>query len=169
MGMVMELLRVTPDELAELSGDAEAFYDFLSTAQDDAENQRWRMGYLDKSWGIIHYLLTGTAWEGDEPASLLLLNDPLFDSDDITEMTPGLIAPEEVQAFADHLDGVDDATLHARFDVPAMAAADVYLMEDADRVDRDEMLDYTFTFVPVLRQYMREAATAGHAVITIMG
>ncbi len=169
MGMVMELLRVTPDELEGLRDDAEAFYDFLSAVEADTKEQDWRSGYLDKSWGIIHFLLTGTAWEGDEPASLLLLNEPLLLADDDAEMPPGLISPEEVEAFADHLDRVDDDTLRARFDVPAMAAADVYLMEDAEQVNRDEMLDYTFTFVPVLRQYMREAATAGHAVITIMG
>ncbi len=82
-------------------------------------------GDLEKMWHGIHYLLTGTAWEGDPPLNFLLAGGRELDIE-IGIGPPRTFSAAEVQVIAAALAQVDDAELRRRFSSEAMMQLDIY-------------------------------------------
>lgn len=168
MGMAMELWRVTPDELEQIKKDPEAVDNMIETMEPESEEWQNRLGDLDKSWNLIHYLLTGTVYGGEWPASALLSGTPIHEPAEFGDIAPTVLSAAEVAEFATHLETRDDSSLRERFDLKAMAAAGVYLA-DPDDPNPKELMDYAFAYTEDLRKFMRAAAAAGDAVIITLG
>ena len=80
---------------------------------------------LDKSWHLLHFLLTGDPLGGSPP-----LKDAIIGG---TEIGPDLgsgparvLTPEQVRAVADALAGVREADLRSRYIPDALEAAKMY-------------------------------------------
>jgi hypothetical protein len=69
MSMVLQLIAVPDAGLDSVLADAERLEAMLEGEGDDAI----AMVDRDKAWHGIHFLLTGTAWEGTGPKASLLL------------------------------------------------------------------------------------------------
>lgn len=116
---------------------------------------------LEKAWHPLHYLLTGTAWEGAEPASYLVHGgEPLGDDDDVNVR---LLRPPQVRAFADFLAALAPEEVARRYDPARMEKLGVWtpgrLEGDELEVDRRYLID---TFV-ALRDFAVSAAGRGDA------
>jgi hypothetical protein len=119
---------------------------------------------LDKAWHGLHFLLTGTADGGAEPACYLLTGgEEIGDDEDVHTR---LLAPDQVRAMAEHLValGVDELT--RRFDPERMTTLGIYPTviwtrpEDTD-APRAFLLD-AFTG---LREFVAHAARDGDAIV----
>ncbi|TQN27801.1 uncharacterized protein DUF1877 [Haloactinospora alba] len=80
---------------------------------------------LDKAWHGIHWLLTGSAWDGEGPLALAVLGGEQVDEGDGD--TPRLLLDAaNVAAVATALDAVGVDELRKRYDPHAMSEAEIY-------------------------------------------
>ena len=108
---------------------------------------------LEGVWHPLHFLLTGTAWEGDAPASFLLAGGVDVGDDDDDPIRA--LAPEDVRRFATHLASLSRDELARRHDPARMAALAVRGAPLANVLDAfDE-----------LRRFVAEAADAGDGLL----
>jgi hypothetical protein len=74
---------------------------------------------LEGAWHGLHFLFTGTAWEGDEPACYLVRGGDAVGDDDFDD-PPRLLRPELVRGFSHFLVGLSDDELRRRYDPERM-------------------------------------------------
>lgn len=116
---------------------------------------------LDKAWHGIHFMLTGTAWEGEPP-----LNFPMHGGTVIGEVEVGYgsargMTAAEVRTVAGALAGIDEAFMRARFDPAQMTRLDIYPgIWDRDPTE-DDSLGYCLEYFGALRAFVMRAAERG--------
>src|SRR5262245_62135032 len=116
-GILGWLLRLTPVRIYENDPD--------SVPPPGAEKGALRPHIdLDKAWEPLHFLLTGTALAGEEPACYLVLGgEELIEDPDDEESAYSSIralTPEQVAAFDRYLSSLTIDDLRRRFDVNRM-------------------------------------------------
>lgn len=109
---------------------------------------------LDKSWHGIHFLLTGSDDEGEEPLSLAIMGGKELGGDGAR-----LLSCEEVQAVAAALPM--EEVLRARFDPRRMDDLEIYpkIWDEGD-----EALDYLISYYTPMAELFREAAGRGDSI-----
>jgi len=114
---------------------------------------------LDKAWHGIHYLLTGSAWEGEWPLSFLLLGGAEVGKVDVGYGPARAFTPAEVKEIAGALGGVDEPALRARFHPAEMTRLDIYptVIWNRDPAD-DDTLGYCVEYFLVLKAFVEQAA-----------
>ncbi len=81
---------------------------------------------LDKAWGCLHYLLTGTARDGEGSLAFLLKGGTPVGEEDLGYGPARVFRPLEAAAIADALASVSQRTLLPRFDLKKLALLEVY-------------------------------------------
>ena len=117
---------------------------------------------LNKMWHCLHYVLTGTAWEGDAPLSLAILGGTDIGED--TGYGPARYrTPDEVGAVADALNGTSHEVFMARYNPAAMNEAEVYpgRWEECDP-------QYVRQDLARLAEFYSKASATGAAVLICM-
>jgi hypothetical protein len=123
---------------------------------------------LDKSWHGLHYLLTGTAWEGDEPACFLVQGGAVLGEDADEECQARVLSRAEVAAFSRHLSSLTTADLLDRFDARQMMALEIY-PEIWDRPDEVAISrQYLADNFDALRRFVEEAALEGDRLVIMV-
>jgi Domain of unknown function (DUF1877) len=119
---------------------------------------------LDKAWHGIHFLLTGTAYEGDEPLCYLMKGgEELHDEDrDVPER---ILRPNQVADWANALSPISSDDLRKRFDPQAMMKANIYpgIWDRDPKVD--DTLGYLLEYYEHLRSFLEQAKNANKGVI----
>lgn len=78
MSMILNLARVPGPLGEELLKNPQSVFDVIhAEEEDDDDDGDGAAGHqsvdIDKAWHALHFLFTGTAWEGEMPASFLLV------------------------------------------------------------------------------------------------
>jgi hypothetical protein len=120
---------------------------------------------LDKAWHGIHYLLTGSAWEGEAPLDFLLQGGTVLGEEEEDEPAPRLFSADEVKAIGHALAALDDDDLRARYDPDAMQRLDIY----PDIWDGEEELDYCLEYFGQLQDFVADAARHERAIVIVIG
>jgi hypothetical protein len=82
---------------------------------------------LDKAWQCLHFLLTGTARDGDGPLAFLLKGGTPVGDEDLGGYGPARVfRPLEAAAIADALSSINSAWLLSRFDLKKLEKLEVY-------------------------------------------
>lgn len=120
---------------------------------------------LDKSWHIIHYLLTGS--EGASESALNIIAD---ERDKLAEIDLGLGVPfvidaKRVAEVSSAMSQVSDDGFLAGLAPSQMPLESLYLGNSVAE-DPDEMGDYALEYLHILRDFLRDATENGDAVIT---
>jgi len=116
---------------------------------------------VDKAWHGIHYLLTGTAWEGREPFCWAVMA-PEDIGPDLGMGPARLLTPEQVVRLAAALDSLTVDELSARFDPGQMQALQIY----PDRIwQDDDSLDYLMENFQLMADFYRDAAARADGVL----
>ena len=146
--VLLRLLPVTVEEVVPRPG---------APAPGDAPSARATELDLEGVWEGLHFLLTGTAWEGDEPACYLVRGGrELGDGEDEDVR---VLLPADVRRFSEHLATLSRDALALRHDPPRMAALRIRTVPVAHVLDAfDE-----------LRTYVGDAATAGDGLLVRLG
>jgi hypothetical protein len=79
---------------------------------------------LEGSWHGLHYIFTGTVWEGDPPSCFLVRGGEEIGDDD-SDSPPRLLDPNQVRQFSVFLGSVSDEEFTRRFDAERMTALDI--------------------------------------------
>ncbi len=81
---------------------------------------------LDKAWGCLHYLLTGTARDGEGPLAFLLKGGTPVGEEDLGYGPARVFRPLEAAAIADALASQSQRSLLPRFDLKKLEILEVY-------------------------------------------
>ena len=112
---------------------------------------------LDKAWHGIHYLLTGTAWEGSEPLNFIVSGGTAVGDVDVGYGPARVFSSDDVKKISTALSGLDDSTLRERFNPEEMMRLEIY-PEIWDRApDDDDTLGYCIENVAYLRRFLSDA------------
>jgi hypothetical protein len=112
---------------------------------------------VDKAWHGLHYLFTGTAWEGEEPATYICSGgEPIGDMDVGYGVARALRSPQ-VQRFADFLSSFDREELLRRYDPQRMLELGIY-PKMWGKEGEGRAFDYLWEYFQVLRDFVAEAA-----------
>ena len=186
MGMTYVLRRATPEQLALLGRQPQLITRFLfDEPREAAAEATGLMGQLrdqfkfsapgrpiggrrvegdeidlDKSWHLIHFLLTGSGDCTDDVTSFLVGDWPEIGDIEVGWGRAWAIDAEAVRRFDDALRDTQDDRLCARFDTQQMEVEDVYLA-DAFEGDEPAGCNYVLHHLAVLRRFVAEAARRG--------
>ena len=184
MGVVLSLIRVSPETLTILNGNPRAVADFVygdpklapgvgflsrlfgkkeevvavpkRSAGDEID--------LDKLWDILNFLLTGGNKNDDHPLSFLGRKwPPLCNLPDLLG-PPMAIDAGAVNRFSDALKAVSDEDLLATFNSEAMVKSRVYFKEFLEN-DATEVKAELLVWIQELRPFIGHAASANEAMI----
>ncbi len=132
--------------------------DFDTYTFDDKYNAR-------KLWHGLHFLLTGTVYEGTLPAAYLLGGTPIGE-EDVGYGPARSISAAETRIFSTYLDGLDRTEFLDRLDPDRMQALDIYpQIWDEDAEELKEELGDTFD---ALRTYCRKCAEVGLGLVATL-
>jgi hypothetical protein len=163
MGMVATIRRLGDSDLARLRGEPELVADYLAEEDPDGFGPFADLD-LDKSWHAIHFLLTGTAWEGQPPLNFLATGGTEV-GDDLGYGPARCLASAEVRELAKALEALPSETLLKRFNPAAMTAAEIY-PEIWDRPpEEDDTRGYVAEFYGDLRSFVLDAAVEGEGLL----
>ena len=123
---------------------------------------------LDKAWQAVHFLLTGTATEGELPRAFLLVGGAEVPGIEIGYGPARVFTPSEVAAVDRALASVSVNDLLARFDGSAMEEADIYpniwISED-----KAVCLEYIQQSYERLQNFVKSAHEKGLGLIITIG
>ena len=160
MGMTGGYLRVQADQLQDLIASPDLLQELLMPEIMGGGNG------LDvyKSWHGIHYVLTGSSWEGKPPLKNVVLGGTEI-GEDVGYGPARYLTPAEVREVAEALKPIDDAEFARRFNADEMAEDEIYAFDpDAAEDELDGLLD-TYR---ELRQYYLDAASNKDGMLLYM-
>lgn len=115
---------------------------------------------LDKAWHGLHFLLTGSAWEGEPPLNFLVAGGTPIGDLEVGYGPARALTSTEVATAHQALQALSDDTLRARFDPDALMRADIYPgIWDRKRED-DDVLGYLMENLAELRSFLAQATEA---------
>lgn len=143
------------------------FARLLGSKPDDVETDLPDLTYavgegietdLDKAWHGIHYLLTGTAWEGEEPLNFIVCGGTSVGDIDVGYGPARVIQSNGVKTIISALRDIDENRLRGRFNPTEMMNLEIYPdIWDRDP-EEDDTLGYCVAFYADLRRFLSKAA-----------
>jgi hypothetical protein len=121
---------------------------------------------VDKAWHGIHFLLTGTAWEGAFPLNFIVSGGKEVGDVDVGYGPARALTSEDVRRLDAALEPLTSEELERRFDPERMAKLQIYpeIWEDED----DDSLEYLIEYYTDLRAFVHRAAERGHALLVYL-
>jgi Domain of unknown function (DUF1877) len=120
------------------------------------------LGDMEKTWHGVHYLLTGTAWEGEAPLNFLLAGGREVDIE-AGQAPVRTHTSAETRAIATALSALSDAELRARYDLTEMMRLEIY-PEVWDRRP-EEGRDNLITSIASLRELLGIVVGRGYGLM----
>ena len=162
-GVLGWLLKLTPITLEEVDPDAVP-PPGATLVDSDAHLD------LDKAWLPLHFLLTGTAGEGEEPACYLVKGgEELADEDD--DLGYSLIralTPHQVRRFSEFLGPLTHDALRQRFDIERMVTLDIYRVSRGRAVSQDVEMPYLLEAFDALQSFAARTAERNDGAIAFL-
>ena len=113
---------------------------------------------LDKAWHGIHFLLTGSAWEGDPPLNFLVCGGRKVGDIDIGYGPARVFRAIEVHGISCALSIFSPEVLKERFDPVRMTQEDIYPTIWNRDPSEDDALGYLLEYFAVLKDFVQKAA-----------
>lgn len=115
---------------------------------------------IDKTWHVIHFLLTGEVWGGEYPLCNAVLGGTELPGTDAGYGPFRYLTPDEVQSTAKALAEISPADLWVRFIPEDDEVAEIY-----GWIGDEMQFEYVSENYEPLRTYFSEAAAAGKAML----
>jgi hypothetical protein len=125
MSMNGHLLLVSDDDIAALAAEPWEVHGLIQRRVHKAAEPVDHVD-LDKNWHALHFLLTGTAWEGEPPLDVLVRGGEDVGEEDVGYGPARLLHPAPVTDLHRALDGLPFERLLERFDGVEMDALEIY-------------------------------------------
>jgi hypothetical protein len=168
--------RMTPEQRAQFEASQAQFAASPAARQADASVADARAALvplgpiekalsLEKSWHMLHYLLTGHAGTGHAPGDLLLSGEEL--GEDVGYGPARLHDEIETREFSRFLEGQDPVRLRARVDFEEMNRVRLYGMPQGpgSEVEHQMLHEEIALYFQLLRDYVRAMADKGNSLM----
>jgi hypothetical protein len=163
-GILGWLLRLTPITIEEVDPDV--------VPPEGAQHAELESHLdLDKAWQPLHFLLTGTAWEGEEPACYLVHGgEELVDDDALGYSSIRALTPDQIGRFHDFLSNLSHDSLRRRFDYARMVALEIYSTPPAAERARsyDDEVPRLLEAFDALQSFVSTTARRGDGAIVYL-
>ena len=156
-------MRIPADLLNDLKQDPEAIEGLLQDAEDPQVPDEARLD-IDKSWHIIHFLLTGQSWGGAAPLSNAVCGGTALGDVDIGYGPARFLEPNEVGDVAAALSRITAAELWSRLSTEAAVEAQIY----PSGTWTSDAFPYVAHHYERLQTFYRAAANRGEAVLSYL-
>ena len=113
---------------------------------------------LEKSWHVLHYLLTGKVEEAPPPLGNAILGGQEI-GDDLGYGPARFLTPQQVREVAAALASISKDDLAERFDLKAMKAARIYPVKNKSE------LELAQGYFEQVSSYYTDAAASGNAML----
>ena len=158
-GLMGFLLRLTPISVETATREE-------PLTQEDIDRLRETECDLEGAWHGLHFLFTGTAWEGNEPACYLVRGGEDVGDEDFDD-PPRLLRPEHVRDFSGFLGGLSEDELRLRYDPKRMTEMkiDSVRLWPSPPAPADPALGLLLESFKELKVFTDRAAAAGDGLI----
>ena len=120
---------------------------------------------VDKAWHGLHFLFTGSDWEGPFPEGFLVSCGKEVGDVDVGYGPAKSFTPEEVKEISDFLENLDDSELKSRLDPKKMNEMKIYPSVWNDESDIEEEWEYAKHSLDTVKQFIKEASQRGLALL----
>ena len=117
---------------------------------------------LDKVWHGLHWIFTGSAYEGPEPLCYLVHKGLVIGQRRDSQVRA--FSSKQLAAFEAALHPFDEAEVRRRFNGPAMVAADINLSAMWGR-DPEEGIEALNFYLPKLKLFLSEAKARNEGML----
>jgi hypothetical protein len=115
---------------------------------------------LEKSWHGIHYLLTGSAWEGEPPFDFLVDGGRQVGRIDVEHGPVRAFRASAAETIYQGLSGLSPYELRKRFNARDMAAKEIYPDIWTGAALEEDSLRYLMDNLDKLRAFLRQTVEA---------
>jgi hypothetical protein len=120
---------------------------------------------LDKAWHGIHYLLTGSAWEGEKPLCYLVQGGAEVGDVDVGYGPARALRSDQVKAFHDALRALSREDLKVRYQPERMKELDIYPgIWDSEPPEGDPF-GYLMEYVKILDEFLAKTVQKGLGLV----
>lgn len=159
MSMIGNLLAVPQEKLDELYEHPESVSKVLyEVYEDDVVD-------LDKSWQVIHFVLTGSAYEGTPPLCHAIFGQLPIGEEEVGYGPALGTRYQLVSEISSALSNISEDEFCNRFNPESIAKADIYPPVWSEP---GVLNDYVLPNFRTLKRFYSEAAANRHAVITFI-
>jgi len=163
MGMIAMFRRLSDVDLSRLREEPAVVADYLGEDELDGFGPHADLD-VDKAWHAIHFLLTGTAWEGAPPLNFIITGGAEI-GDDLGYGPARGLTSGEVRNLASALTAIPPDSLLQRFDPAAMTSAEIYPGIWNRPQHEDDSRSYVCEYYDQLRSFVLDAAVEGEAML----
>jgi hypothetical protein len=123
MSMIGHAFLISEQRMRALLQQPETVYALIDGAYNDPA-----AGFvdMDKAWHCLHFLLTGTSWEGEPPLDFIVKGGVPVGEEDVGYGPARVFTATEVAAIAAALSPIGAKQLLARFDLMQLEALEIY-------------------------------------------
>jgi hypothetical protein len=158
--MYCQLTAISEGKARELVANPAGMRELVMTLGDSPDAVS-----LEKSWHGLHYVLTGTAWEGEPPLNFLAAGgEPVGENFGYGPVR--LLRNDEVRALDAALDGFSEADFDRRFDLRELEANEIY-PQIWDEPLEDLKEEYG-NYLAEMKRLVKRAAGAGECVLVVL-
>ena len=163
MSMIGAFVCATDEEIRSLHSTPREIVPFLEQLEEARDGRALE---IDKTWHALHWLLTGTEYEGEPPLNVMVSGGSEIGDVEAGYGPARALTSEEVRDIDQALASISTADLLARYDGRAMR--DLY-PGIWDRVDEREIIldDLAFQF-DRLKGFIARASEEGLGVIAYL-
>jgi hypothetical protein len=164
MSMTGHFLLVSDADVAHLLAAPRTILPLLTSRVYDVEHPD---GYVDvdKAWHCLHFLLTGTAWEGPPPLDFIATGGVSIGDEDVGYGPARALESGVVAALSDALDRLPPEVLVARYDAPRMASLKIYPSGWTEVDPTPDFFGYFMGAYEELRALVRRGAQERRALL----
>ena len=173
MSIEGNLRRVTADELRTLLAHPEQVFGFLYPEPEE-ESEGMTLWYeehhlpLAKGWHALHFLLTGTSWEGAPPLNFIAAGGQKVGEEDVGYGPARSFTPEQVREISRALDALRPEDLRQRYDPARMDELEIYPAHSWKANASEDVAHMLLGDFEGLRDFVREGAEQGMGLLAYL-
>lgn len=159
LGFIMRLVGITTQQVsATAAGDEFANHPSQQILDDHQID-------IDKAWHGLHFLFTGTAWEGQEPGCFLLCGGEEIGNEDVGPAR--VLRPDQVSQFATFLAELSREELARRYSPTRMTELEIYpeVIWTRPAAPGESAFNYLFEAYEQMNDFVTTTAAKGDSLI----
>lgn len=125
MSMIGNFLLVTDEDISALMAAPDTVHGFLEQRVYEVEKPPDHVD-VDKAWHAIHFLLTGTAWEGTPPLDFIAVGGEAIGDEDVGYGPARALRSRDVVALDQAMERIPTTELVGRYDAAKMEKLEIY-------------------------------------------
>jgi hypothetical protein len=171
MGMTLQLHQLDAAYARMVADNPDEVLEYVDYALDGRlpETAQGEELNIDKAWHGLHYLLTGTAWAGFEPAYYLVKGGEQVGDEQEHDVGYGparILFPQQVAAFNEAVQLLTPDEIERRFSSEKMVELQIYPeVWSREGNNAQDNIDYLNGYAQELQAFLSRAAKQQKAVI----